>query len=67
MYKLDRTAFSMGSHEEAEQKNQDYWQKQSMKDRLNAAVYLNSIAYHFDIEQQPKLDKMAFSMRKHGE
>ncbi len=66
MYRLDRSAFSMGNHQETEEKNKKYWLSQSMHERLKAAMYLNSIAFNFDIENQPKMDRTAFSMRKHA-
>jgi hypothetical protein len=64
-YRLDRTAFSMGSHQETEAKSQVYWQEQSMKERLKAAMYLNSVAYGFDVENPPKIDRTIFCMRGH--
>jgi hypothetical protein len=64
MYKLDRTAFKMGNHQEAED-NLAYWQNQSMEERLRASMYLNSVAYNFDIQNPPRIDKTLFSMRKH--
>lgn len=63
-FKLDRTAFHAGTHEETEK----YYAKNQPKtstDRLKAANYLNSIAFQFDINNPPKMDKTAFSMRKH--
>ena len=61
--KLDRTAFKMGSHQQSSD-NRDFWAKQPMDERLKAAVYLNSIAYNFDINQPPKMDRTFFLMRK---
>ncbi|WP_149241083.1 hypothetical protein [Dyadobacter sp. 32] len=63
-FKLDRTAFHAGSHEETEiyyAKNQP----KTSRSRLMAANYLNSIAFQFDLNNPPKMDKNAFSMRKH--
>ena len=62
-YRLDRTKFKAQSFEETD--NQfDYWQKKTVEERLRAAHYLNSIAFDFDIDNPPKLDRTAFSMRK---
>jgi hypothetical protein len=61
--KLDRTAFKMGTHQESGH-NYDYWQKKSAVERLQAAFYLNSVAYNFDYNKAPRLDRKAFSMRK---
>jgi hypothetical protein len=63
-FKLDRTAFHAGSHQETEKyyaKNQP----KTSKERLQAANYLNSVAFQFDINNPPRLDRTAFSMRKH--
>ncbi|MCF0042469.1 hypothetical protein [Dyadobacter fanqingshengii] len=63
-FKLDRTAFHAGSHQETEK----YYAKNQPKtpnERLVAANYLNSVAFQFDIDNPPKMDRTAFSMRKH--
>ncbi|SKC11103.1 hypothetical protein [Dyadobacter psychrophilus] len=63
-FKLDRTAFHAGSHEETEKyyaKNQP----KTSRERLQAANYLNSVAFQFDINNPPRMDRTAFSMRKH--
>lgn len=63
-FKLDRTAFHAGSHKETE----NYYAKsqpKTSKERLQAANYLNSVAFQFDINNPPRLDRTAFSMRKH--
>ena len=62
-YKLDRTAFKMQTFEEADMQY-EYWKKQSIDERFRAAFYLNSIAYNFDLNNPPRMDKTAFSMRK---
>ncbi len=62
-YKLDRTAFKMQTFEEADMQY-EYWKKQSIEERFRAAFYLNSIAYNFDLNKPPRMDKTAFSMRK---
>ncbi len=40
-----------------------YWQTQSLEERLRAANYLNSVAYNFDINDPPKMDRTYFRMR----
>lgn len=62
-YKLDRTAFSMGSSE-INDPAVDYWRSKSLKERLRASFYLNSVAYNFDLSDPPKLDRKVFSMGK---
>ncbi|MBC8045839.1 MAG: hypothetical protein H7Y00_03535 [Fimbriimonadaceae bacterium] len=61
-YKLDRTYFKMQTAEEAAN-NYEYWKKQSLAERLKAAFYLNSIAYNFDINDPPKIDRNYFTIR----
>ena len=61
--KLDRTAFKHQTLEEAGH-NLDYWKKQSYEKRLEAANYLNSVAYNFDINNPPRMDKTYFKIRK---
>jgi hypothetical protein len=63
-YRLDKTYGKAQTIEEAD-KNREYWLQMSVKERLKAAWYLISCAYGFDLEKPPRLDKMAFSMRKH--
>ncbi len=63
--KMDRSAFRMGSHREAED-NRAYWADKSLSDRLDAANYLNSVAFNFDKSNPPKLDRSFFNMRKHS-
>jgi hypothetical protein len=63
-FKLDRTAFRATNHEN---KGNDfsYWKSKTDAERLAAAFYLNSVAYNFDINNPPRMDKTVFSMRKH--
>jgi hypothetical protein len=62
-FKLDRTAFRATNHEK---KGNDslYWKTRTEEERLAAAFYLNSVAYNFDINHPPRMDKTVFSMRK---
>ena len=63
-FKLDRTAFHAGTHEETD-KYYSKNQPRTLVERLKAANYLNSVAFQFDMNNPPKMDKSAFSMRKH--
>ncbi|GAA4042922.1 hypothetical protein GCM10022409_31080 [Hymenobacter glaciei] len=36
-----------------------------MVERLRAAQYLNSVAFNFDLDNPPRLDRTAFSCRAH--
>ena len=62
-YRIDRTYFKMQTAEEASN-NYAYWKSLSYKERLKAAYYLNSVAFNFDINNPPKLDKNSFQIRK---
>lgn len=61
-YRLDRTAFSAQTVEEASNKY-GYWKNQSHTERLRASFYLNSVAYNFDIHNPPRLDRTVFKTR----
>lgn len=63
-FKLDRSVFHAGTHEETE-KYYSRNQPKSLSERLQAANYLNSVAFQFDLNNPPKMDKTVFSMRKH--
>lgn len=60
-YKFDRTVFKMTTAEEASN-NYAYWLTQSYSERLRAAYYLNSVAFNFDLNNPPKMDKTIFKM-----
>jgi hypothetical protein len=61
-YRLDKTAFSAQTVEEAANKY-GYWKSQSYTERLKAACYLNSAAFNFDINNPHWLDRSAFKTR----
>ena len=61
--KLDRTAFKHQTLQEASH-NLEYWKNQSYEKRLESANYLNSIAYNFDVDNPPRLDKTYFKIRQ---
>lgn len=62
-YKLDRTAFSINTFEEADALNV-YGKDVSYTERLRQAYYLISKAYGFYIDNPPIMDKTYFSSRK---
>ena len=64
-FRLDRTAFHAGTHAQAEVY---HWQHQPemMAARLRAAMYLNSVAFNFDPDNPPRLDRTAFACRPHA-
>lgn len=61
-YKFDRTVFKAQTFEQ-EQKTKTF-SNATFTERLRVSFYLNSIAYGFDINNPPKMDKTFFSMRK---
>ncbi|WP_293307507.1 hypothetical protein [Pedobacter sp. UBA5917] len=63
MYRLDRTAFSAQTAEEASKADRIYYKNLSWQERLRIANYLNSIAYNYPENTPPKMDKLAFSVR----
>ncbi len=62
--RLDRTAFRAGSFAETEAWYRTYWHTVPMAERLRAAHYLNSVAYGFDLNQPPRLDRTVFQIRR---
>ena len=62
-YKLDRSAFSASTFEEANN-NYSYWQNKTLKERLEAAYYLITTAYNYSPQTPPELDRSYFTMRK---
>jgi hypothetical protein len=65
MFKLDRSVGKGQTHEESEKSQSDYWKMKTVGERLEAVMYLNSIAYNFDPENPPKMDRTVHSTRKH--
>jgi hypothetical protein len=61
-FKLDRTAFSVNSHGEEDAKKR--FRDRTPSERLAIAFYLNSIAYKFDINDPPRMDRTFFEIRK---
>lgn len=60
---MDKTAFKIQTVEEADYAMRDYT-NHTAKERLEIAYYLTSIAYRFDMENPPRMDKMAFRIKK---
>ena len=63
--RLDRTAFHAGTHQQTEEYHRQH-QPTTLADRLRAAAYLNSVAYNYDPDNPPRLDRTAFSCRAHA-
>jgi len=58
-YKLNRNEFKMMSFEESDDYMRNY-KDYTWQERLSVALYLTSIAYKFDINDPPRLDKNYF-------
>ncbi len=64
MFRLDRTVGKGQSHDEAANQS-TYWKSKTVDERLIGSMYLNSVAYNFDINNPPRLDRTIFRTRKH--
>lgn len=62
-FKLDRTVFKASEAKNQVNYGLEYRDKSPME-LLEIAFYLNSIAYGFSLENPPKMDRTAFSVRK---
>lgn len=60
---MDKTAFKIQTVEEADDAMRDY-SNHSIQERLRIYWYLTSIAYKFDLDNPPRMDKTVFSMKK---
>lgn len=64
MDRMDRSFHWSGKAIDNEERLKEYWAKTTPKQRLEVAFYLNSVAFNFDINNPPKMDRTVFSMRK---
>ena len=64
-FRLDRTAFHAGTHAETEAYHRAQ-QPETLAERLRAAMCLNSVAFNFDINHPPRMDRTACSCRAHA-
>ena len=62
-FRFDRTAFKMQTVEKADDQL-EYWLSKTPTERIQAAWYLISQAYNFDIRVLQKLDRTKFSVRQ---
>lgn len=63
MPRLNRTEFKAYSAEEAAKMHAAHYRKLSWQERIKIAHYLNSIAFNFQLNDPPKLDRTKFSAR----
>jgi hypothetical protein len=63
MFRLDKNVISKGSFKEADD-HRAYWLSKTPMERLQAAIYLQSIVFNFDPLSPPKMDKSYYTKRK---
>ncbi len=63
--RLNRNAFSKGTIAEQAKKNKEYLLSKTVEERLEILWYLISLNYGLKEGEIPRLDRTAFSMRKH--
>ena len=61
-FKFDRTAFKGQTLHEAANHAEKY-KKLTWQERLKIAAYLNSVAYNFDFNNPPRIDRTKFSAK----
>jgi hypothetical protein len=61
-YKLDRTAFKAQTVNEAAN-HAEYYKLLTWQERLKITFYLNSVAFNYDINNPPRMDKSIFMAR----
>jgi hypothetical protein len=61
-FKLDRTAFQARNASESVNYGKEY-KNLTWKERMQIHKYLNSIAYGYDLENPPRMDKTAFQVK----
>ena len=64
--RIDRTIFKRQSLDEAAN-TVAYWRKQSDAYKLRSAYHLSLRAYGYDPDNEPRLDRTVFTMRKREE
>ncbi len=63
-YRLDKTAFAVLTHQEAEDQHVDIEGKMTMEERVQLCAYLTKVAYGYANQPWPPMDKTAFKIRK---
>lgn len=62
IFRMDRTAFKAQTAVEAAN-HAPYYAQLSWQERLQIALYLNSVAFNFSPDNPPKMDKTKFKAR----
>ena len=61
-FRLDRTAFKAQTLKESAN-HSTFYKSLSWKDRLKVTAYLNSVAYNYNLDNPPHLDRTKFSVK----
>jgi hypothetical protein len=61
-FRLDRSAFRAQTAEQAAN-HTSYYQQITWQERLEIAAYLTSVAYNYDINNPPRMDKSRFQAK----
>lgn len=61
-FKLDRTAFKPQTMAEAAN-HADFYRKLTWQERLSITSFLNSVAYQFDINHPPRMNRNYFAVK----
>jgi len=61
-HRLDRNAFKIMSFEESDSYMRNYTDD-TWQERLSVSLYLTSLAYKFDINHPPRMDRSYFQMK----
>ena len=61
-FKLDRKAFKPQTMAEAANRS-DYYKKMTWQERLAISFYLNSVAYQFDFNHPPSMNRNCFAVK----
>lgn len=61
-FKLDRKAFKAQTLKEAAD-HASVYKKMTWQERLKVAAYLNSVAYNYDVNNPPRMDRTKFSTK----
>jgi hypothetical protein len=61
-FRLDRTASKAQTLKEAAD-HRAYYKAMSWQERLKVAAYLNSVAYGYDVNNPPRMDRTKFSAK----
>lgn len=64
-FKLDRSAFKAQTVEEASN-HAVYYKSKTWQERLQIAAYLNSIAFNYQLDNPPKMDRTKFKATSRG-